>query len=68
MCKCKNCDVLLEKLTVTQLIKKFSAIHATGTVAISTQQRYMKFAAKLSQDVLEYSDAFITRQFTFTIP
>jgi len=54
-----------ENLTVTQLIKKFSAFHGTGTVIVSAQKHAMEFITKFSTDVLEYSDAFITRQFTF---
>jgi uncharacterized HAD superfamily protein len=56
---------LLENLTVTQLIKKFSAFHGTGTVVVSAQEHAMEFITKFSTDVMEYSDAFITRQFTF---
>jgi len=56
---------LLKNLTVTRLIKKFSASHGTGTVVVSAQENAMEFITRFSTDVLEYSDAFITRQFTF---
>jgi len=55
-----------ENLTVTQLIKKFSAFHGTGTVVVLAQEHAMEFITKFSTDVLEYSDGFITRHFIFT--